>query len=167
VGVRKRFSKAEQTLLASGAALEWQNVTQWHAVTLVPGAHIVVGDGWQSIDATADVTRGTVRSGDKVWITPGHVRARAPQVTDARDGMPFDHVCSAVWAPPVINGGGHAVHTCRSGRHIAIMAHPDSGHTCGGACTAVTAPARLGNGWTSAAPQACGLDDCDCHLVTS
>ena len=77
MAVRKRFSKAERELLTSGYPLEVQNVTQWHAATLRPGAEITRDShGWETIAATIDKTRGTVRAGDPWPVSPGHVRAR-------------------------------------------------------------------------------------------
>lgn len=81
MAVRKRFSKAERELLTSALAgdrkVEVQNVTQWHAATLAPGAEVTRdAQGWESIAATIDKTRGAVRAGDSWPVAPGHVRAR-------------------------------------------------------------------------------------------
>lgn len=77
MAVRKRFSEQERALLASGQAIEVQNVTQWHAATIAPGAGITRdAQGWERIAATIDKTRGTVRAGDPWPVSPGHLRAR-------------------------------------------------------------------------------------------
>lgn len=77
MAVRKRFSREERALLASGQAIDVQNVTQWHAATLAPGAGITRDSyGWEGIAATVDRSRGTVRAGEAWTVTPGHVRAR-------------------------------------------------------------------------------------------
>lgn len=85
MAVRKRFSKAERELLTSALAgdrkVEVQNVTQWHAATLAPGAEVTRdAQGWESIAATIDKTRGTVRAGDSWPVAPGHVRARQAEL---------------------------------------------------------------------------------------
>jgi hypothetical protein len=76
---RKRFNSLEKALIASGAPVEWQNVTQWHPATITD-PRIITEDGWQHVlgvnqESTARLSKGTV-----VYITPGHVRARQ-QVT--------------------------------------------------------------------------------------
>lgn len=77
MAVRKRFSAEERALLASGQAIEVQNVTQWHAATIAPGAEVTRdAQGWERIAATIDATRGTVRAGDPWPVSPGHLRAR-------------------------------------------------------------------------------------------
>jgi len=83
MAVRKRFSAAERELLASGVPLQVQNVTQWHDATLAAGAAIERdARGWESIAATVDRARGTVRAGERWAVSPGHVRARSERDRD-------------------------------------------------------------------------------------
>jgi hypothetical protein len=81
---RKRFSLPERALMSAGARVEWQNVTQWHAVTVDTGEVVTTAGGWQHVTGRAVTTRGTVRAGGKVWITPGHVR-NLPEVHKSFD----------------------------------------------------------------------------------
>ena len=76
---RKRFNADERAILAAGGGtvVEWQNVTQWHAAILVNGV-IAADDGWQSTLAVTLNARGTVRAGETVYISPGHLRRPAP-----------------------------------------------------------------------------------------
>jgi hypothetical protein len=75
---RMRFNKAERELIAAAGAdgaIEWQNVTQWHAGRIIDPA-IVKDNGWHHVlvenrEATRTVGAGTVR------VTPGHIRAAA------------------------------------------------------------------------------------------
>ena len=78
---RVRFNAQEKAVIAAALAsdgkIEIQNVTQWHAATIVAGSKIEKDEfGWQRIACTIDSTRGSLRAGDPWPASPCHVRAR-------------------------------------------------------------------------------------------
>jgi hypothetical protein len=75
----------------------------------------------------------------------------------------------AVWAPAPRTGAyAHPADPSRddeaAGSHqYAARDQHDAGNPHDYAACGYAHPASAGNGWTSDAPQACGLDGCDCH----
>jgi len=74
---RKRFNAAEREIIAAAAhqdlRVQWQNVTQWHPATLLTG-EIVTEDGWQHVDAVNSEATARLSAGQRIRVTPGHVR---------------------------------------------------------------------------------------------
>jgi hypothetical protein len=76
---RKRFNATERGILSRGRGtpVEWQNVTRWHPGTLT-GEGIHHGDGgWQHSYAITHEDAGFVRKGERIHVTPGHIRVPA------------------------------------------------------------------------------------------
>ena len=75
---RKRFNPDEKALIAAafahGTPVEWQNVTQWHPATIETGA-IVTDDGWQHVEAINLASTKTISKGQRIYVSPGHIRA--------------------------------------------------------------------------------------------
>lgn len=73
---RKRFNAGEKALIAGGKGqpIEWQNVTQWHAGTILD-PEIRTDYGWQYVVITNHSNTRTLRAGEQIHLTPGHIRA--------------------------------------------------------------------------------------------
>lgn len=74
---RKRFNAAEKRLIAEGTDIEWLHGSHWQPARVTDPTIVTEDGGYQHVEGEhAGRTTRTISKGARLWLSPGHIRAR-------------------------------------------------------------------------------------------